>query len=93
MRWKSSNSQFINNVWDNPLANSATGFEITPLRSYLEGPMHIRNVTISGNKFVKIAEKKKNELITQCQGMGHSHSNPPWKCTENVVIEDNEWIP
>ena len=43
--------------------------------------------------FVKIAEKKKNELITQCQGMGHSHNNPPWKCTENVVIEDNEWIP
>ena len=52
VRWKSSNGQFVNNTWWNPLSNSKTGLEITPLRSFMEGPFRITNVTVRSNVFI-----------------------------------------
>ena len=52
VRWKSSNGRFVNNTWWNPLSNSKTGLEITPLRSYMEGPYRIANVSVTSNVLI-----------------------------------------
>ena len=92
VRWKSSNGVFAGNTWTNPLSNTATGLEVTPLRGYLEGPMEIFNVTIVGNSFVNcssISSCRKN-LISICTGMAHEHV-PAWDICSGIVVKDNVW--
>ena len=67
LRWKSSNGIIRNNVWKDG-NRSLTGLEITPLRSYLEGPLRIENVTIINNTFLNCQQ---NSFITECTGMSH----------------------
>ena len=96
LRWKSSGGKVVNNTWENALANSATGLEVTPLRSFLEGPLLIEDVRITGNRFAGVKRTQSAELITFCTGMSHRKS-PPWKdvCVNatvhgNVYDDDND---
>ena len=89
LRWKSSGGKVVNNTWENALANSATGLEVTPLRSFLEGPLLIEGVRVTGNRFAGVKRAQSAELITFCTGMAHRKS-PPWKdvCV-NATVHGN----
>ena len=87
IRWKSSNGRITNNRWEP--AVSLTGLEVTPLRSYYEGPFGISNVTISGNVFVGGSPK----LITECTGMSHHTKPGVWVSCTDIKITNNSFPP
>jgi hypothetical protein len=92
VRWKSSNGIFKNNTWFHPLSNSATGLEITPLRSYMEGPYRVDNVSIVDNIFIgKNRSDEMNNLVTVCEGMSHQRSKNPWSVCKDVVVANNTY--
>jgi hypothetical protein len=86
VRWKSNNGMFVNNTW--APAVSFTGLEVTPLRSFYEGPFAVSNVLIAGNTFVG----GKESLISMCTGMSHQ-TKPPWSTCTNVTVRDNKYPP
>lgn len=90
LRWKSSNGRISNNLWENALSNSATGLEVTPLQSYLEGPLAIANVSISGNTFTRVKPADAGRLISNCTGMAHRGRFTA--CT-NVTATNNTFRP
>jgi hypothetical protein len=86
LRFKSSSGIIRNNVWKDG-NRSLTGLEITPLRSYLEGPLGIENVTITNNSFINC---NPNTFITQCTGMSH-RAQPTFSSCSNIKRINNHF--
>ena len=88
LRWKSSGGLIARNVWHHAErslpANRATGLELTPLRSFLEGPLAISGVRVVNNTIYGGGSAA--AYITQCEGMGHAHAGNAFPtCTNNTV--------
>jgi hypothetical protein len=95
LRWKSSHGLMQGTLWENAYSNPSTGLEVTPLGSYLEGPLAIDNVTIRRNVFTQVPPPAAPggsgaQFITRCKGMGHRANFTT--CT-NVVQVDNIFRP
>ena len=74
-----------------PLSNTKTGLEITPLRSYLEGPFRIVNVSVKQNVFVGMKKEEEKELVTVCEGMSHQRAKDPWSGCQDVIVAHNTY--
>lgn len=92
LRWKSSDGQIINNTWRMAPPVTTTALELTPLRSYLEGPLAISGVLVEGNVFSGVPPERAATFVSQCLGMGRAASPPFRTCTNNTVA-NNRFLP
>ena len=90
-RWKSSNGNIIKNVWKTlrTFPPPLTGLELTPLRSFLEGPLAISNVSIQDNVFE--GPSLNSTFITECEGMSHDAMPRFTSCT-GIVKKNNSFV-
>lgn len=77
---------FRRNRWAPAVA--VTGLEVTPLRSFYEGPLATADVLIADNVLVGGSEG----LITACTGMEHAQT-PPWATCTNITAVRNAYPP
>ena len=82
-----TNGRITNNRW--APATSNTGLEVTPLRSFYEGPFAIDNVTIAGNVF----EGGSADLITNCTGLAHGTPPGVWTTCTDIHAVNNSFPP
>jgi hypothetical protein len=89
LRWKSSGSLLSGNRWKGAWRSfpaPLTGLEVTPLRSFLEGPLAIQDVAISNNTFFGVNES----FVSRCEGMAH-RASPRYVSCSNVTVSGNRY--
>jgi hypothetical protein len=91
LRWKSSGGAIVDTLWEH--AVSSTGLEVTPLQSFLEGPLAISDVLIARNTFTDVPPSQASQLITACEGMSHKRHTQPFASCSNITQRDNTFVP
>lgn len=90
VRWKSSGGSIVNNTWQMAPPVALTGLEVTPLRSFFEGPLTIADVVVAGNDFAGVPGSAQAGFITQCQGMSHA-ARPRFTTCTNITVTGNRF--